>query len=63
MAFIRNQKPDADVALRQAYQRGNDANNKVAFAKQNLDAIIRRFQDESKIVSDANLNIERARAE
>ena len=63
MAFIRNQKPDADVALRQAYQRGNDANNKVAFAKQNLDAIIRRFQDESKIVSDANLNIERSRAE
>jgi hypothetical protein len=63
LAFIRNQKPDADVALRQAYQRGNDANNKVAFAKQNLDAIIRRFQDESKIVSDANLNIERARAE
>jgi hypothetical protein len=45
LAFIRNQKPDADAALRQAYQRGNDANNRVAFAKQNLDAVIRRFQD------------------
>lgn len=63
LVFIRSQKTDADNALRLAYQRGNDANNRVAYAKQNLDAVIKRFQDESKILSDANLNLERARAE
>lgn len=63
LAFLRTQKTETDNNLRVAYQRGNDANNRVAFAKQNLDAVIRRFQDESKIVSDATLNLERARAE
>lgn len=63
LGFLKVQKADADGALRIAYQRGNDANNRVAFAKQNIDAIIKRFQDESKIISDATLNLERARAE
>lgn len=63
LQYIRNQKIDVDTTLRTAYQRGNDANNRVAFAKQNIDAIIKRFQDESKVVSDATLNLERARAE
>ena len=63
LAFLRTQKTDVDATLRVKYQQGNDANNRVAFAKQNLDAIVKRFQDESKIVSDANLNLERARAE
>ena len=63
LAFVKSQKSDADNALRLAYQRGNDANNRVAFARQNLDAVIKRFQDESKIVSDATLNLERARSE
>lgn len=45
LTFIRSQKNDSDVALRTAYQRGNDSNNRVAFAKQNLDAIVKRFQD------------------
>lgn len=61
--FVRSQKDSTDAALRAAYQAGNDANNRVAFAKQNLDAIVKRFQDESKVVSDATLNLERARAE
>ncbi len=61
--FVRNQKTDSDAALRVAYQNGNDVNNRVAFAKQNIDAVIKRFQDESKTVSDATLNLERARAE
>lgn len=43
--FIRNQKTEIDENLRRAYQNGNDANSRVAFAKQNLDAIIKRFQD------------------
>lgn len=63
LSFLRNQKVEGDGNLRIAYQRGNDSNNRVAFAKQNIDAIIKRFQDESKIVSDATLNLERARAE
>jgi hypothetical protein len=63
LIFVRNQRTDSDTALRTAYQRGNDSNNRVAFAKQNIDAVVKRFQDESKIVSDATLNLERARAE
>lgn len=61
--FIKTQKVEIDVTLRQAYQRGNDANTRVAYARQNLDAVIARFQSESKIVSEATLNLERARAE
>ena len=63
LVFVRSQKTESDSNLRIAYQRGNDANNRVAYAKQNIDAVIKRFQDESKIVSDATLNLERARAE
>ena len=63
LAFLRIQKTETDNNLRRAYQNGNDANNRVAAAKQNLDAVVKRFQDESKIVSDATLNLERARAE
>lgn len=61
--YVRSQRTSAEENLRVLYQRGNDANNRVAYAKQNLDAILKRFQDESKILSDANLNLERARAE
>lgn len=63
LTFVRSQKVESDTALRTAYQRGNDNNNRVAFARQNLDAVVKRFQDESKIVSDATQNLERARAE
>lgn len=63
LTFIRSQKLESDTALRTAYQRGNDNNNRVAFARQNLDAVVKRFQDESKVVSDATQNLERARAE
>lgn len=45
LAFLRNQKTETDANLRRAYQNGNDANNRVAAAKQNLDAIVKRFQD------------------
>lgn len=63
LSFLRTQKTDSDTTLRLSYQRGNDSNNRVAVAKQNLDAVVKRFQDESKIVSDGTLNLERARAE
>lgn len=49
--------------MREAYTAGNDANTVVAQAKQNLDAINCRFQDEEKIISEAVLNLEKARAE
>ena len=41
----KNQKVDSDSTLKTAYQRGNDFNNKVAFSKQNVDAVVKRFQD------------------
>lgn len=63
LTFIRSQRTGSEDALRAAYQRGNDANNRVAFARQNLDAVVKRFQDESRIVSEATLNLESARAE
>jgi len=63
LTYVRSQRTEAETNLRVLYQRGNDTNNRVAYAKQNLDAIIKRFQDESKILSDATMNLERARAE
>jgi len=45
LVFIRTQKTTSDDNLRAVYQRGNDANNRVAFARQNLDAVVKRFQD------------------
>ena len=45
LAFLRNQKTETDANLRRAYQNGNDANNRVAAAEQNLDALVKRFQD------------------
>ena len=45
MQFIKNQKVDSDSTLKTAYQRGNDFNNKVVFSKQNVDAVVKRFQD------------------
>ena len=62
-AFLKNQIVSAEEALRTAYAAGNDANTIVAHAKQNLDAINCRYQDEEKIISEAVLNLERARAE
>lgn len=45
------------------YTDGNDANNRVAFAKQNLDAVLLRYQQESATVNEATLNLEKARSE
>ena len=63
LAFLRNQIVAAEESLRTSYTAGNDANTVVAHAKQNLDAINSRYQDEEKIISEAILNLERARAE
>jgi len=63
LSFLRTQRTDSDSNLRVLYQRGNDTNNRVAYARQNLDAVIKRFQDESRILSDATINLEKARAE
>lgn len=61
--YLRGQITQANEDLRRAYSNGNDANTAVAFAKENLDAVNKRWQDESKIENDATLNLERARAE
>ena len=60
---MKTQIVACEEALRQAYSIGNDANTAVAHAKQNLDAINARYQEEEKIISEATLNLERARAE
>ena len=57
LAFLRAQKMESDNNLRLVYQKGNDSNTRVATAKQNLDAIIKRFEDESKIISDGTMNL------
>lgn len=49
--------------LRTAYAAGNQANTNVAHAKQNLAAAEARWANESKIESEATLNLEKARAE
>lgn len=45
------------------YTAGNDANNRVAFAKQNLEAVLARYKKESDNISQATLNLEKARSE
>lgn len=41
---------------------GNDANTAVQHAKENLEAINKRYQAEETIICEATLNLERARA-
>ena len=53
----------AKEELRVLYTKGNDANTVVAHARQNLDAAVARYKKEQIIVSEATLNIEKARAE
>lgn len=63
LQFLKVQIVRVEEELRQAYLMGNDANTKVAHAKQNVDAANARYQQEEKIISEATLNLERARAE
>lgn len=49
--------------LRRVYILGNQVNTKVTHAKQNLGSAVTRFKKESKVVSDATLNLEKVRAE
>lgn len=62
-AFLKAQSIDANEALRGAYGRGNDANTEVNFAKENLNAVNKRWEEECRIENEATLNLERARAE
>ena len=62
-AFLKTQILACEEALRQAYSAGNDANTLVAHARQNLDSVNARYQEEEKVISEATLNLERARAE
>ena len=45
------------------YIHGNDANTKVIHAKENIDVAVVRFKQETKILSEATLNLEKVRAE
>ena len=63
LAYLKVQQTAAQEALRQAYVAGNDANTQVAHAKDNINAISDRLAQESRIASEATLNLEKARAE
>lgn len=63
LEFLTKQIIVAKEDLRILYVKGNDANTVVAHARQNLDATVARYKKEQIIVSDATLNIEKARAE
>ena len=63
LEFLNGQIVTANEELRILYTLGTDANTAVAFAKENLNAAIKRFKHEQQIVSEATLNIEKARAE
>lgn len=63
LGFLKVQIVTIEETLRQTYIKGNDANTLVAHAKQNVEAINARYLEEEKIISEATLNLERARAE
>ena len=63
LEFLTKQILIAKEELRILYVEGNDANTVVAHARQNLDAAVARYKKEQIIVSEATLNIEKARAE
>ena len=63
LQFLKVQIVKVEEELRQAYVMGNNVNTKVAHAKQNVDAANARYQAEDKVISEATLNLERARAE
>lgn len=63
MNFLKDQYTKTDTTRRGLYQNGNDANNQVAIAKQNLDAAIKRYQTETTNINTGTQNLEKARAE
>ena len=63
LGYLRKEISAAEEELRQAYIKGNDANTKVAHARENVEANNARFEKESKRISEGTLNLERARAE
>ena len=63
LAFLKDQYSKSTITRQNLYNAGNDANNKVAAAKQNLDAALTRFKSETTNVATATQNLEKARAE
>ena len=61
--FLRDQLRVTQEDLRKVYIHGNEANTKVIHAKENIDAAVIRFKQETKILSEATLNLEKVRAE
>lgn len=63
LVYLKSQLTIVQEQLRKAYVDGNDANTMVIQAKQNFDAATARYQKESEIITQATLNLEKARAE
>lgn len=63
MRFLKEKLNEWNEKLRQAYIGGNEANTLVAHARESVEAANSRYQSETKILSDATLNLEKARSE
>lgn len=61
--YLRTQLTKYQEELRAAYTAGNDANNNVIIAKQNLVAVNARWEQECQVEEEATFNLEKARAE
>ena len=61
--YLRAQLTQHQADLRAAYTAGNDANNQVIIAKQNLVAVNTRWEQECQVEEEATFNLEKARAE
>lgn len=51
LQFLKGQVDSYDTALRTAYNGGNDANTRVQNAKQNLDALVKKWEKDSQSLS------------
>ena len=63
LQFLKSQVESYDAALRNAYNEGNDVNTRVQNTKQNLDALVKKWERDSQLLSEATLNLGKARAE
>lgn len=63
LQFLKEEYSKTSLERNRLYAAGNDANNGVVMAKQNLEAVIARYKQEQTNIDNANLNLERARAQ
>lgn len=63
LQFLKEEYSKTSLERNRLYAAGNDANSAVVMAKQNLEAVIARYKQEQTNIDNANLNLEKARAQ